>query len=263
MIARLGGLGRGHRGLRRISPERAKSAHRRAARRQPVEQAGEKLAVAAVAGVIAFVAIGAGADLSPRAWVGLGAILLTAEVFFVRYLLDFRRLAVQALAPVAGIALCLVAPLVATRILFLFQVEDLALLPLSFLSLVMALAWSRTLAIDCSLFSAGMLAVLLALRPDVSEGLHGLAIAFAGALTACLAAEGVKRRAAVVHICVHAWVARGCASVPVRTPACEQSRLGGRVPLRERESQPTVAACPEVVIIEAACGRVPHLARAG
>ncbi len=199
-MARIG-IGRSRKGLRRISPERAKTGRRRAMRQLPVTQSGEKLLVAFLAGAAAVVCIGFGAELTGRGWVGLAALLLVAEVFFARYLLDFRPHAQVNLGQVVGLSLCLLTPLVAAQVFFaLLEIPDLTYLPLAFLSLVIALAWSRTLAIDCTVFSGGLLGLFLVLRPEVTGAFQGYAVCLAGALTACLAAEGLRRRVAVVRV---------------------------------------------------------------
>ncbi len=201
MKASLVGLRRNRKSLRRISPERAKTGRRRAVQRQPLSQVAEKIGVATVGGAAALLGIGLGADLSSRGWVGLGALLVTALVCFARYLLDFRRPALGTLGRVIGIAACLLAPVLASQGIFaLFDPRGMAFLPVSFLSLVMAMAWSRALAIDCTVFGGGLLVLFLSLRPERDGAFEGLAIALAGALTACLAAEGLKRRAAVVRV---------------------------------------------------------------
>lgn len=201
MMPRRLGLGRA-RSLRRISPERARGERRRAVGRQPVPQAAEKVALAALAGAAAVLLLGLGADLSARAWVGLVALVLVTEVFFARYLLDFRRRAVAAgLGKVAGLGAALLLPLLMAQVQVLaLPAEDLALLPLSFLSLVVALAFSRLLALDCTILSGGALALFHYLRPDRPGVAEGLVICVAGALAACLAADGLRRRAAVVRV---------------------------------------------------------------
>ena len=154
-----------------------------------------------IVGVLSLALVGFGADLSGRGWVGLGALLFTAQVCFTRYLLDFRRHALDSVGQVIGLSACLLAPLlVAQGMREIFEVYDFAYLPLAFLSLVIALAWSRGLALDATIYSAGMLAIFLFLRPEREGVLEGLVIAVAGAGTACLAADDVRRRVAVVRV---------------------------------------------------------------
>ncbi|MFT5287181.1 MAG: hypothetical protein ACI8TQ_003361, partial [Planctomycetota bacterium] len=103
----LPGRKRNRRGLRRFSPERAKTGWRRQQSIEHLSGAGEKITVATVAGAMALVLMGLGADLSPRGWIGLGALMLTAQVCFSRYLLDFRRHALKSIGQVIGLAACL------------------------------------------------------------------------------------------------------------------------------------------------------------
>ena len=198
---RLFGIGRSRRGLRRFSPERAKTGRRPQRHAKTLAQSGEKLTVAAVALMLALFLVGFGAGINGRGWIGLAALLLTAGVFFVRYLLDFRRHALDSLSQVVGLAVCLLVPvLVAQGQRELFDVTEVTFLPLSFLSLVIALAWSRGLALDATAFAGGILALFLFLRPEREGVLSGLAICLAGALTACLAADGIRRRVSVVRV---------------------------------------------------------------
>ncbi|MFT7663621.1 MAG: putative nucleotidyltransferase with HDIG domain [Planctomycetota bacterium] len=197
----LPGRKRNRRGLRRFSPERAKTGWRRQQSIEHLSGAGEKITVATVAGAMALVLMGLGADLSPRGWIGLGALMLTAQVCFSRYLLDFRRHALKSIGQVIGLAACLLVPLVVAQIMReVFEVADFCYLPLSFLSLVIALAWSRGLALDATAYAGGLLAVFLYLRPERDGVLEGWAVSMAGALTACLAADGIRRRVAVVRV---------------------------------------------------------------
>ncbi len=197
----LPGLKRKRRSLRRFSLERAKTGWSRQQESQALSSAGEKITLAVIAGAITLGLVGFGADLSGRGWVGLGALLFTAQICFTRYLLDFRRHALESVGQVVGLAACLLAPLVlAQGMREVFEVFDLTFLPLSFLSLVIALAWSRGLALDATAYAGGILAIFLFLRPERQDVFEGLVITLAGAGTACLAADEIRRRVAVVRV---------------------------------------------------------------
>lgn len=194
------GQGR-RRGLRRFTPERAGFTAPKAVRRKTLAQAGEKVTTAVLSGVLGLLILGVGADLSGRAWVGLAAILATALVFFARYLLDFRREALETPPRVAALSVCLLLPLAGAQLLqSVFALGELAFLPLSAVSLVLALSWSRALACECTLFSIGSLGLFIALRPDESGAVAGLAACGAGALCACLSADQLRRRVAVIRV---------------------------------------------------------------
>jgi hypothetical protein len=198
---RLLGLGRSRRGLRRFSPERARTGRRRHRAAKVVAQSGEKLTAATMAGVLALFLIGFDAGITGRGWIGLAALVLTAEVFFVRYLLDFRRHALDSLSQVIGLAASVLVPVAVALVLReVFEVTALTFVPLSFLSLMIALAWSRGLALDATAFAGGLLALFVLLRPERDGVLYGLAVCLAGGFTACLAAEGVRRRVSVVRV---------------------------------------------------------------
>lgn len=191
---------RSRRSLRRFSPERARLVGRPSGR-APLPQAGEKLLVAVVAGAVVTLLIGLGDVTRPRAWLGLFALVFATGAFFTRYLIEFRRNALDSLARVISVAAFLCLPIALARLLELFDAErEMALLPLSFVSLVLALAWGRAFALDCTVFSGGLLGLFVLLRPDWERAPAGFAIAMAGALVAVLSAEQVRRRMAVVRV---------------------------------------------------------------
>lgn len=205
LLERLVGRGRGRRGLRRFSPERAKAAAR-PGRPQVLEQRAEKLGVALAAGALATVLLGAGADLDAPGWAGLAALVLVTEGFFVRTLLEFQRGALRSLPRVIALAVTLLLPLLLAHGLELLlgarrlPLQPLAALPLALVGLVLALAWSRVFALICTVFTGALLGLFALLRPEWGDGLRGLAICLAGAFMACLASGHVRRRVTLARV---------------------------------------------------------------
>jgi len=198
---RLLGLGRGRRGLRRFSPERAGTRRSPSLRRPPLGKAGEKLTVAILAGVAAAALLGFDAGLDRRAWVGLAVLVATAFATFARYLVDFRPRALASLPGVVALALWLLVPLAAAQLASaLFGLHSLFHTPFALLGLVLALVWSRGLAIEGLCFSAVLLVLFAYLRPEWEGAPQGLGIALAGGLAACLAADRLRRRSALIRV---------------------------------------------------------------
>ena len=190
---------RGRRSLRRVSPERIK-AGARAGRRSQVEQAGEKLVVAVLFGVASVVLIGMGAGLEASAWVGLGALVMVSEGFFIAYAVEHRRGAFSSLSKVGALAVFMTLPLVALHLMRgLAGVEAVVWLPMALFALPMALVWGRAFALECTLYAGGLLGLAVLLRPG-SGGAEGIAICMAGALVACLSAGGLRRRSSLVRV---------------------------------------------------------------
>lgn len=188
------------RNLRRFSPERAKLAARER-RDAPIAQGGEKVFVGAVAGALAALLLGTGSGLDARGWTGLFALLAIGGVFFTRYLVDFRAAGIRTIGRVVALAAVLLAPLVFARLIGTFVGErELAFLPLSLVALIIALAWNRAFALDCTVVTGGLLGLYVLLRPDSALAFPGLIIALSGAFVAAIAAGGVRRRGTVVRI---------------------------------------------------------------
>jgi len=193
---------RGRRSLRRVSPERARFTARQA-RRQSIHQGGEKATLGFLAASAATALVGLGAELSASAWVGLYALQCLAFTFLARYLLDFRRSALQSLGRVSLLVVLVLAPLALVHLAGQFLgFTDLAFLPLPLVALVLALAWNRPLALEATLFAALLVAEFLVLRPgEAWDGaLCGLLVSSTGAMFACLGADQIRRRAAVVRV---------------------------------------------------------------
>lgn len=191
--------GRHH--LRRFSHEKARAVAR-GQRRAPIPQLGEKLCIGVVAGLLGIGLLGAGAADGVRPWLALFALGLMLVTGFVRYLSDFRRHALGSIRRTIGLATVLLLPL-ATLVAYdrIWGVESLSLLPLSFIALILSLAWGRALAIDCTMFSGVLLLLYLALRSRLEgPSIEGLAVAIGGALVAALASEEVKRRSSLFRI---------------------------------------------------------------
>jgi len=192
--------GRSQKSLRRFTPERAKAASR-GGQREPLPQSAEKLAVAVAAGAAACLLIGTGLGLDTAGWMGLLALTVVGEVIFVRYLVDFRRKALDSVARVTATGVMLMMPLALLRLLDLFgSLEYLPFLPLSLFGLVLSIAWGRALALECTLFSASLLGVYVLAHPGVPGSAAGLVISVVGGISACLAASHLRRRSAVVRI---------------------------------------------------------------
>ncbi|MDF1798097.1 MAG: HDIG domain-containing protein [Planctomycetota bacterium] len=190
---------RGRRSLRRVSPERIKVGAR-AGRRVPVNQAGEKLVIAVLFGLASVVLVGLGADLTPAGWVGLGALVMVSEGFFIAYAVDFRREALASLSKVGALAVFMTLPIIALHVLrSLAGIEGVVWLPMALFALPMALVWGRAFALECTLYTGGLLGIAVILRPG-SGGAEAIAICMAGALVACLSAGGVRRRSSLVRV---------------------------------------------------------------
>jgi cyclic-di-AMP phosphodiesterase PgpH len=192
---------RGRHHLRRVSHEKAKAVAR-GVRRATLPQLAEKLGVATLAGAGCVFLLGSGVVETPRAWLALSllvAVLLTA---FLRYLADFRRRPLESMPQVAGLVGVLLLPLIA---LFVYDqgwgAESIAFLPLSFVAIVVALAWGRAAAIECTVFSSSLLLVYLGLHARLGGAdFGGLAVSFGGALAAAFASEEIKRRRSLIRI---------------------------------------------------------------
>jgi len=190
---------RGRRSLRRVSPERIK-AGARAGRRTPVEQAGEKLVLAILFGLATVILIGLGAGLTASAWVGLGALVMVAEGFFIAYAIDHRRDAMASLSKVAALAIFMTLPLVVMHLVRgLAGIQSVVWLPMALFALPMALVWGRAFALECTLYAGGLLGMAVILRPG-SGGAEAIAICMSGALVACLSTGGLKRRSSLVRV---------------------------------------------------------------
>ena len=190
---------RNRRSLRRVSPERVK-AGARASRRPRLEQAQEKLVLAIGFGLVAVFLIGLGTGLSFTAWVGLGSLVVISEAFFVLFAVDFRREALASLPKVGALVLFMALPLVALHLLgSLAGLVGVVWLPLALFALPMSLVWGRAFALECTLYTGGLLGLAVILRPG-SGGAEGITICLAGALVACLSADGVRRRASLVRV---------------------------------------------------------------
>lgn len=193
---------RGRRSLRRVSPERARF-NQRQTKRQTIHQGGEKALLGFLGAAGSTALVGVGAELSPTAWVGLLALQCLAFTFGARYLLDFRRSALQSLGRVGLLIALLLLPLGLVHASGpLPHAVELAFLPLPLVALVLALAWNRPLALEATVFAGLLIAEFLALRTgdSWSGALPALCVALTGALFACLAADQVRRRAAVVRV---------------------------------------------------------------
>jgi len=186
---------------RRVSLGRARSAAARGGL-DPIPQSGEKLAVTAVTAILATLLLGAGTGLGPGAWAGLLLLAGAALGIFARFLSDFRRRLVRSTSLVVGLAGGLLAALALVRVFdTLLGLEHLAFLPLSFFALVLALTFSRGLAIEATALLAAFAVLYLLLRGRAGTAeLSGIAVAVSGAVAAGLASERVRRRASLVRI---------------------------------------------------------------
>jgi len=190
---------RSRRSLRRVSPERVK-AGARASRRPNIENGGEKVVIAVVFGLASVLLVGVGTSLSFSAWVGLASLVMVSEAFFMVFAIDFRREALASVPKVAALALFMSLPLVAMHLLrVLGGVNGVVWLPMALFALPMALVWGRAFALECTLYAGGLLGLAVILRPGTG-GAEGIAVCMAGALVACLSADGLRRRASLVRV---------------------------------------------------------------
>ncbi|MDE0913699.1 MAG: HDIG domain-containing protein [Planctomycetota bacterium] len=187
--------------LRRVSPEKARSTESRN-QRPSLEQVGEKIVLAAMATLLAMFLLGLGALARPREWCALAALLTLSCMGLAAYLRDFRPTALRSIPRLVGLSSAIILPL---AVLFLSDQAlgevDLAWLPVSLVSLILALAWGRALALEAVVVAGGLLAAYLALH-DRLEGpdLSGLVVALGGGVMAALGAKSVKRRADLFRI---------------------------------------------------------------
>ena len=190
---------RNRRTLRRVSIERVKTSAR-AKKRAPVDKAPEKAMIAALFGIAAVLLIGLGTEISVGAWVGLCALVMISEAFFVIYAVDFRPAALASVSKVAALCLFTVLPLVAMHLMRIGgSLTDISWVPMALFALPMSLVWGRAFALECTLYAGGLLGLALLLRPG-SGGSAGLAICMSGALVACLTSDGLRRRSALVRV---------------------------------------------------------------
>jgi len=187
--------------LRRVSPEKARPTESRT-QRPSLEQVGEKIVLAAVATLLAMFLLGLGALARPREWCALAALLTLGCMGLAAYLRDFRPAALRSIPRLVGLSSAILLPL--TVLFFSDQAlsgVDLAWLPVSLVSLILALAWGRALALEGVVVAGGLLAGYLALH-DRLEGpeLSGLVVALGGGLMAALGAKRVKRRSDLFRI---------------------------------------------------------------
>ncbi|MCB9915822.1 MAG: HDIG domain-containing protein [Planctomycetes bacterium] len=186
--------------LRRVSVEKARSVSQRP-RRQPLPQEAEKVTVAALTVVASSLLIGTGAGLDARGWLGLVSLVTLGLTLFLRYLYDFRREVLGSLSRVVTLAVCVLLSLSALRAFDAFVgLEHAGFLPLSLVSLVMVLVWSRSVAIEGTVFASGLFGLYVFLHQGGRSGVEGLAVAVAGALVAAMAAEHVRRRSTLVRV---------------------------------------------------------------
>ena len=193
------GGGRGP--LRRVSIEKARAVSSRP-RRQPLPQASEKVALAAVTVLLSTLLIGSGAQLSVRGWLGLVMLISAGLALFLRYLFDFRREVLQSLSRVVTLAVCVLLSLAALRAFDAFVgLEHAGFLPISFVSLVMVLVWNRSVAIEGTVFASGLLSLYTFLQGAAGlAAVEGLVISVSGALVAAMTAEHVRRRSTLVRV---------------------------------------------------------------
>ncbi len=190
---------RNRRTLRRVSLQRVKTGAR-GRKRAPFANTGEKVAIALIFGLSVIALIGLGANLPLGAWIGLGALVLVSEAFFVMYAVDFRPGALTSVSKVGALALFMALPLVAMQLMRLVgNITDITWVPMALFALPMALVWGRAFALECTLFAGGLLGLALLLRPE-SGGSAGLAICMSGALVSCLISDGLRRRSSLVRV---------------------------------------------------------------
>ncbi len=208
---------RGGHHLRRVSPEKARPLQR-ALDRPTLDQVGEKVFVATCATLLALLLLGLGNLKAPREWLALAALLTLGCIGFAAYLRDFRPQSLRSIPRVVGLSTAILLPLV--TLLVLDQAlggANLAWMPLSFVSLILALAWGRALALEGTLVAGLLLAIALVLQGRFAGAeLGGLVVAVGGGVTAALAAKNVKRRSDLFRMgvwigCVQAALAAGLA----------------------------------------------------
>jgi putative nucleotidyltransferase with HDIG domain len=199
---RAGLLGGGGGGLRRVKPERARAAAAARPRASAVPQAGEKLTLAVASVVVATLLVGAGAGLDARGWLGLAALIGVALALFLRYLVDFRAQVLHSLGRTATLAGFMLLSLGALRGFHAFVgLEQVALLPLSFVSLVMVLVFGRAAAIEATAFAAALLGLYVFLHSEAAGvEVEGLVTCVTGGVVAALAAEYVRRRSTLIRV---------------------------------------------------------------
>jgi len=187
--------------LKRVSIAKARAISSRP-RSAPLPQAAEKVTLAVVTVCLSAILIGSGAGLALRGWLGLVMLISVGLILFLRYLYDFRREVLFSLARVATLAVCVLLSLAALRAFDAFVgLEHAAFLPLSFVSLVMVLVWSRSVAIEGTIFASGLLALYTFLHGTGSvAAVEGLAVSVLGALVAALTASHVRRRSTLVRV---------------------------------------------------------------
>lgn len=188
--------------LKRVSIEKAKAVSSRP-RKESLPQAAEKVTIAAATVVLSCLLIGSGAGLEVRGWLGLGMLISFGLTLFLRYLYDFRREVLLSLPRVLTLAACVLLSLAALRGFDAFVgLQHASFLPLSFVSLVMVLVWSRSVAIEGTIFASALLSLYIFLHGDEQGALavEGLVISVSGALVAAMAAEHVRRRSTIVRV---------------------------------------------------------------
>ena len=194
-LQRIKGRKRGRHLLRRVSPEKARAVAGPAGL-APIPQGGEKSVLAVLVALLAVALLGASLELPFRAWLALGVLSAFGMIGFCRYLTLFRRASLESLPRLVGLAALLLGPLaVLASYERLVGAANIAYLPLSFVALVLAIAWSRRLAVECTVVLATTILLYLALRGRIDEhSLSSLAVAGAGAVAAALSADNVLRR---------------------------------------------------------------------
>ena len=188
-------------GLRRVKLEKAKAVETRP-RTVGLSQAGEKVFLAGASVVLAALLLGSGADLGARGWLGLVTLLGVSMALFLRYLVDFRIEVLQSLGRTAILASFMLLSLAALRSFDAFAgLENVAFLPLSFVSLVLVLVFGRSAAIESTAFAAGLLGLYTFLHSSESGvEVEGLVTCVTGAVVAALAAEYVRRRSTLIRV---------------------------------------------------------------
>lgn len=187
--------------LHRVSPAKARS-NAEANRPSGPPALGETLALVAIGGAVAVLALGLGASLSLQGWAALALLAALAGAGWMRWLLDFRSEVLASPSRVAGALLAVLAPLVGVAAWELGGAAvDLRLLPLPAVALVVSLMAGRALAVETTLASAAWLLAYLVLhgRSDAAN-LGPLAIALGGALAAALVTSRVRRRATLIKV---------------------------------------------------------------
>lgn len=194
---------RGPRGkLKRVSPERARLVPLRE-KRSPLPRFAEVLCLTVVTGILAVLVLGVGRGLGTPGFLGLGLLCTLGLTGFGRHLYANEQQALLSLPRLVMLACCLLVDLAAMRMVEVsFGPAALAFIPLGLTGLVLALAWSRAFAVQCSLLLLSAGALMLFLRPGGldADGLRGLAIATSGAACAALLGDRIRRRSAFLRI---------------------------------------------------------------